>query len=295
MAGASGFLGPQLRRHFADDGHDVIQLVRRQPTAADQRRWWPDRREVDPALLASADAVVNLAGAGVEDKRWNEAYKSVLRSSRVDPTATLAHALAALPAPQRPRVLVNASAIGYYGDTGETPVTERSPPGHGFFPDICRDWEDATSAAEDAGVRVVKLRTGFPLHASGGLLKPLLLTFRLFVGGKLGNGRQWLPWISLEDWLSAVTYLVARTDINGAVNMVGPAPARNADFTRALAKALHRPGIMPIPRIALRVVLGEFGNEAVASLRVMPGVLTSTGFTYQHPDLDSALRAALHD
>ena len=150
-------------------------------------------------------------------------------------------------------------------------------------------------AAEDAGVRVVKLRTGFPLHASGGLLKPLLLTFRLFVGGKLGNGRQWLPWISLQDWLSAVTFLIARADIDGAVNMVGPAPARNADFTRALAKALHRPGIMPIPRIALRVVLGEFGNEAVASLRVLPGVLTSTGFTYQHPDLDSALRAALHD
>jgi hypothetical protein len=206
----------------------------------------------------------------------------------------LASALAGLPTQQRPPLMVNASAVGFYGDSGDTPVTEESPPGNGFFPDLCEEWEGATKPAEDAGVRVVKLRTGFPLHASGGLLKPLLLTFRLFVGGTIGNGRQWMPWMSLEDWLSAVTFLLVREDISGAVNLVGPAPVRYAEFSRAIGRTLHRPAILPIPRIALRVVLGEFANEAVASLRVLPGVLTRAGFPYQHPDLDSALHAALN-
>jgi uncharacterized protein (TIGR01777 family) len=294
MAGASGFLGTRLRRRLADDGHEILQLVRREPTSPHQRRWWPERHEMDQALLAGAGAVINLAGAGVEDKRWDERYKSVLRSSRVDPTTTLANALARLPTQQRPPLMVNASAVGFYGDTGDNPVTEESPPGHGFFPDLCEEWEGSTKPAEDAGVRVIKLRTGFPLHASGGLLKPLLLTFRLFVGGTIGNGRQWMPWMSLEDWLSAVTFLLAREDLSGAVNLVGPAPARYADFSRAIGRALHRPAILPIPRIALRVVLGEFANEAVASLRVLPGVLTRAGFTYRYPDLESALHAALN-
>jgi len=293
MAGSSGFLGTHLRRRLTKDGHEIVQLVRRQPTEPDQRRWWPDRGELDPAALEGADAVINLAGAGVEDKRWTESYKDILRSSRVGATATIATALAALPAGERPAVLLNGSAIGFYGDTGDTAVDEQSPSGAGFFPELCRAWEAATTPAEDAGLRVVRLRTGFPLDKSGGLLKPLLLPFRFGVGGKLANGRQWMPWISLADWLSAAAFLLGREDVAGPVNMVGPDPARNADFTKALGKALHRPAIAPVPTLALRILLGEFANEAVASQRVLPGVLNRAGFAYQHRDLDSALRAAL--
>jgi uncharacterized protein len=282
-------------RRLAADGHEVRQLVRREPTNARQRRWWPDRGELDPAVLAGASAVVNLAGAGIEDKRWSDSYKKLLRTSRLETTSTIASTLAAMPAGDRPTTLLNASGMHYYGDTGDAPVDEKSPAGSGFLPELCQEWEGATKPAEDAGVRVLMLRTGFPLDAGGGLLKPMLRPFRLFIGGKLSHGRQWMPWISLHDWLSAVTFLITRADIAGPVNMVGPDPVRNAEFTRALAKALHRPAIMPIPKISLRVVLGEFANEAVASLRVMPGVLTAAGFTYQHQDLDSAVRAALHD
>jgi len=294
MAGSSGFLGTHLRRRLTKDGHEIVQLVRRQPTGPDQRRWWPERGELDPAALEGADAVINLAGAGVGDKRWTESYKDILRSSRVGPTETIAATLAALSAAERPVVLLNASAIGFYGDTADTAVDERSPSGVGFFPELCRAWEAATTRAEDAGVRVVRLRTGFPLDEGGGLLKPLLIAFRIGVGGKLANGRQWMPWISLVDWLSAVDFLLARDDIAGPVNLVGPDPARNADFTKALGKALHRPAIAPIPTLALRIVLGEFANEAVASQRVLPGVLNRAGFAHQHRDLDSAMRAALH-
>ncbi len=294
MAGASGFLGTHLSRRLTQDGHEIVQLVRREPFGPEQRRWWPERGELDPAALADADAVINLAGAGVEDKRWTESYKDIMRSSRLDPTETIAATLAALPADERPAVLLNASAIGFYGDTADTAVDEQSPSGAGFFPELCRAWEAATTRAEDAGVRVVRLRTGFPLDRSGGLLKPLLIPFRLGFGGKLANGRQWMPWMSLADWLSAVVFLLAREDIAGPVNMVGPDPARNADFTKALGKALHRPAIAPIPTLALRIVLGEFANEAVASQRVLPGVLNRAGFAYQHRDLDSALQAALH-
>jgi len=293
MAGASGFLGSLLRQRLADDGHEIVQLVRREPARPGELRWWPERRELDPTLLAGADAVVNLAGAGVEDKRWNDSYRAQLRSSRLGPTETLATTLSALRAAQRPRVVLNASAVGFYGDTGDTSVDENSPPGQGFFPELCQAWEAATQPAQDAGVRVVRLRTGFPLHASGGLLKPLLLPFRLGVGGRLGNGRQWMPVMSVHDWLSAVMFLLARDDIAGPVNLVGASPVRNADFTKALGRVLHRPAIAVVPKLALRALIGEFANEAVESQRVLPSVLTASGFTFRHPDVDSALRAGL--
>jgi uncharacterized protein (TIGR01777 family) len=191
--------------------------------------------------------------------------------------------------------LVNSSAIGWYGDTGDRVVEEDAPAGEGFLPDVCRVWEAATRPAEDAGVRVVRLRTGLPLHRDGGLLKPQLLPFRLGVAGKLGSGRQWVPWISLADWVSATTFLLVRDEISGPVNVVGPAPVTNSQFTKALAGALHRPAIVPIPAFALRVVLGEFAVEALSSARVLPGVLSRTGFRYQHADLPAALHAALTD
>ena len=293
MAGASGFLGTRLVDCLTADGHQVTRLVRRPPRTPVERQWNPSAAQLDPQCVADADAVVNLAGAGVGDKRWNDEYKQLIRTSRVDSTTTLAVTIAGLPADDRPAVLLNSSAVGWYGNTGDRTVEEDAPAGEGFLADVCRVWEAATRPAEDAGVRVVRLRTGLPLHRDGGMLKPQLLPFRLGVGGKLGNGRQWLPWISLRDWLDGVTFLLGRDDLAGPVNVVGPAPVTNAEFTRELARRLHRPAIMPIPALALKVALGGFAHEALTSTRVLPGVLGRAGFAWTHPDLPGALRAAL--
>ncbi|MGW4500394.1 TIGR01777 family oxidoreductase [Micromonospora sp. NPDC004336] len=293
MAGASGFLGTRLAHRLTADGHRVTRLVRRPPHTPDERQWNPPAAQLDPAAVAEADAVVNLAGAGVGDRRWNDGYRQLIRSSRVDTTTTLAITIAGLPAGDRPRVLLNSSAVGWYGNTGDRTVEEDAPAGEGFLADVCRVWEAATRPAEDAGVRVVRLRTGLPLHRDGGLLKPQLLPFRLGIAGRLGSGRQWLPWISLADWLDAVVFLLARDDVAGPVNGVGPAPVTNAEFTRELARQLRRPAIVPIPAVALKVVLGGFAHEALTSTRVLPGVLTDAGFTYRHPTLRTALQAAL--
>ncbi|MFC8618855.1 TIGR01777 family oxidoreductase [Micromonospora purpureochromogenes] len=294
-AGASGFLGTRLVDRLTADGHQVTRLVRRPPRTPDERQWNPSAAQLDPAVVAAADAVVNLAGAGVGDKRWNDDYRGLIRSSRVDTTTTLAIAIAGLPAADRPTVLLNSSAVGWYGNTGDRAVEEDSPAGEGFLADVCRVWEAATRPAEDAGVRVVRLRTGLPLHRAGGLLKPQLLPFKLGIAGKLGSGRQWLPWISMRDWLDAALFLLDRDDIGGPVNMVGPAPVTNAEFTRELARQLHRPAVMPIPALALKVALGGFAQEALTSTRVLPGVLTKANFHYTHPDLPTALHAALTD
>jgi uncharacterized protein (TIGR01777 family) len=283
VAGASGFLGTHLRRRLADAGHEVVSLVRRPASDATQIQWAPDRRELDASALAGADAVVNLAGAGVSDRRWSTAYQEKIRTSRVDTTATLATTIAELPVRQRPAVMMNSSGVHFYGDTGETPVDEDSPSGTGFLPDTCRLWEAATRPASDAGVRVVLLRTGLPLDASGGLLKPMLFPFRAFLGGRLGSGRQWMPWISMGDY-----------EVSGPVNLVGPAPVRNDEFTRTLAGLLHRPVMLPVPRFALRIANGGFADDALASLRVLPGILNRAGFAFRQPDLASALRTALH-
>ncbi|MER7332060.1 MULTISPECIES: TIGR01777 family oxidoreductase [unclassified Micromonospora] len=295
MAGASGFLGTRLVDRLTADGHQVTRLVRRPARTPDERQWDPAAAQLDPATVAEADAVVNLAGAGVGDKRWNDGYRQVIRSSRVDTTTTLAVTVAGLPDGDRPRVLLNGSAVGWYGNTGDRTVEEDAPAGEGFLADVCRVWEAATRPAEDAGVRVVRLRTGLPLHRDGGMLKPQLLPFRLGIAGRLGSGRQWLPWISLVDWLEAVLFLLARDDVAGPVNVVGPAPVTNADFTRELARQLRRPAVVPIPALALKVALGGFAHEALTSTRVLPGVLTEAGFTYRHPELAGALHAALTD
>jgi uncharacterized protein len=293
MAGSSGLLGSHLRESIARRGHNVVQLVRRPPGDDRERQWDPYSGSVDASVLDGVDVVVNLAGAGVEDKRWTDSYKQTLISSRTRPTSTLAKAVAGLPAERRPRLLVNASAVGYYGDTGDTAVDEESPSGTGFFPDLCRAWEASTAAAREAGVRVVLLRSGLVLDSTGGLLRPLALATRLFAGGPLAGGRNWMPWISMTDWVGAVQFVMEHEDVSGPVNVVGPDPVRNKDFTAALARALHRPAPWPIPRFALRIVLGEFANEAVANQRVMPGVLNRAGYVFQHSDVDSALRSAL--
>ncbi|MFI5491918.1 TIGR01777 family oxidoreductase [Actinoplanes sp. NPDC051859] len=295
MAGASGFLGSTLVERLRRGGHDVVRLVRRPAEAADEATWNPSSGQLDPTLLVGAAAVINLAGAGVGDKRWTARYKSLIRSSRVDTTGTIARAIRQLPAEDRPGVLLQSSAVGWYGDTGDREATEEAPAGTGFLADVCRVWEAAARPAEDAGTRVVLLRTGLPLDAHGGLLKPQMPMFRLGAGAKLGGGKQWVPWIALTDWLDAAEFLLRRDDLAGPVNLVGPHPVTNAEFTRTLGKVLHRPALLQVPGIALQVALGEFAHEALRSQRVLPGVLHREGFTFTHPTLESALRAAVDE
>ena len=293
VAGASGFLGTRLTGRLRAEGHEIVRLVRRPARGPDEVRWDPPAGQLDPAALAGVDAVVNLAGANIGDRRWTATSRRCCAPAGSTPPR---------PSPGRsppgrpergPRVLLNGSAIGWYGDTGDRPVEEDAPAGDGFMADICRVWEAATAPAEQAGVRVVRLRTGLPLDRSGGFLKPQLLPYRLGIAGKFGNGRQWIPWISMADWLSAVGFLLARDDIAGPVNVVGPAPVTNAEFTRVLGRHLRRPTVMPVPGFALRILLGEMSIEVLHSARVLPGVLRNAGFRYEHPDLASAIRAAL--
>ncbi len=293
IAGSSGFLGGHLMPSLRANGHDIVRLVRRTPGRPDEIRWNPADTELDPAALAGADAVINLAGVNIADRRWTDEFKAQLRSSRVEATNTLATAIATLPAGQRPATLINASAVGWYHDTGDRAVTEDGPAGDGFFAELCRAWEAATEPAEHAGTRVVRIRTGFPLAADGGLLKPMLLQFKLFAGGRLGSGRQYVPWLSMPDWLGAVRFLLDRPDLAGPVNLTGPNPVTNAALSDAVGRLLHRPSFWPVPRAAIRVALGELGAEATVSLRVLPGVLTAAGFAFRHSTVESALRHAV--
>jgi uncharacterized protein (TIGR01777 family) len=291
IGGASGFLGRPLVDRLRSAGHEVVRLVRRDPAAPDEVAWRPNQEALDPAVIDDADVAVNLAGTGVGDHRWSEEYRKLIRSSRVNSTQTLARAVAAAARP--PRVLLNASAVGYYGDTGDGEVDESGPAGSGYFPDVCRAWEAATAAAEEAGIRVAHLRTGLVLGPGGGLLGPMLPLYKLGLGGPLGNGRQWMPWISLADTLGAIEFLLT-ADVTGAVNLTAPAPVRNKEFARTLGRLLRRPAVLPIPALVLRLVIGEFGREAVASQRVLPAVLAGAGYRFEHPDLSSALRWTLH-
>jgi uncharacterized protein (TIGR01777 family) len=287
IGGSSGFLGTALVRQLRADGHEVVRLVRRDTEAPDEVTWRPSVEPLDPAVLEGTDVAVNLAGVGVAEHRWNEAYRALIRASRVNSSQALAEAVAGAQAP--PAVLVNASAVGYYGDTGDKEVDESSPAGEGYFPEVCQAWEAASAPAEEAGIRVVHLRTGLVLAADGGLLRPMLRLFRWGLGGRLGNGRQWMPWISLADWVSAVGFLLG-SEVTGPVNLTAPAPVRNRDFTRTLGRVLHRPAVLPVPGFMLRLVLGQFGGEALSGQRVLPTVLAGAGYRFEHPDLESALR-----
>ncbi|TMM39568.1 MAG: TIGR01777 family protein [Actinobacteria bacterium] len=291
VGGSSGFIGTALVDRLRAAGHDIVRLVRRDSAAPDEVTWRPSVAPLDPSTVDGADAVVNLAGVGVGTHRWNAAFKALIRASRVNSTEALAAAVAAAKAP--PRVLLNASAVGFYGDTGDREVDESGPAGDGYFPDVCRAWEAATEAAEAAGIRVAHLRTGLVLGPGGGLLKPLLPLYRFGLGGPLGNGRQWMPWISLADEVAAIEFLLTADAVTGAVNLTGPAPVTNREFARTLGRVLHRPAVLPVPAFALRIAVGEFGAEAVRSQRVLPAVLAGAGYRFQHADLESALRWSL--
>lgn len=286
VTGASGLVGRALVRSLRDDGHEVVRLVRKEPSAADEARWDPFGA-IDTKALDGADAVVNLAGAGIGDHRWTESYKRQIRDSRVVGTRNLAETLAGLTA--KPRVLVSASGMNFYGDTGDRETDESAPAGAGFLADLARDWEAAAAPAADAGIRVVHPRSGHVLAKDGGLLGRLLPLFKLGLGGKLGSGRQWMSWIARDDHIAALRFLIDG-DLTGPVNLTAPNPVTNAEFTKALGRAVGRPAIFTVPPLALRVALDGLADEgALINLRIVPGRLTAAGFAFRRPELDGAL------
>ena len=290
MTGSSGLIGSALAPDLERHGHEVIRLVRRKPQEAGEVGWDPTRRELDPSALAGVDAVVHLAGAGIGDHRWTDAYKRQLLSSRTDGTATVSEAIAR--AEPRPGILLSASAVGWYGDTGDRAVDETAPAGSGFLADVCRQWEASTAAAERAGVRVVHFRSGLVCSPRGGLLGRLLPLFRLGLGGKLGSGSQYWSWISLADEVAAIRHLL-ETEVSGPVNLTGPEPVTNAQFAKTLGHILHRPALAPAPRSALRIAVGKFAEEGiVAGQRVLPHALERSGYPFQHMTAEQALRWA---
>lgn len=293
ITGSSGFIGSALVEALRGDGHDVLRLVRRSAGAGEQE-WDPARRSLDPSALVDVDAVVNLAGVNLGDKRWTSAYREKILSSRTDATTTVSETVAALAADGRPRALLSASAVGYYGDTGDIAVDESGPPGTDFLAGVCQAWEGATGAAESAGVRVVHLRSGVVLSPRGGSLAKQLPLFRLGLGGRLGSGRQYWAWVSLTDHLSAIRFLLDSDDVSGPVNITGPVSATNAEVTRAIGHALHRPTLATVPGFALRLGLGGMAEPMIlAGQRVVPRVLQAAGFTFRHPDIEAAMTAEL--
>jgi uncharacterized protein (TIGR01777 family) len=291
MTGASGFIGTPLVASLRQHDHEVVRFVRGAVRKPDERSWDPAARRMEPADLADLDAVVHLAGAGVGDKRWTQERKKVVLASRVDGTTAVAEAMAQA---QGPQVLLSASAIGYYGDTGDRLTDESGPSGAGFLAEVCRQWEAATAPAEVAGIAVTHLRTGIVLSGEGGIVGKQLLLFKAGLGAPLGSGRQWVSWISLDDTVGAMVHLLT-AGTTGPVNLVGPAAVTNRDFTKALARAVHRPTLpIRVPGIALKAAVGGFAEEAVlVGQRVAPAALQRSGFVFAHTDLDTALRASL--
>ena len=290
IAGSSGLIGTALVPHLRGYGHEVLRLVRRAPQAPDERGWDPPAGHLEPGALDGVDAVINLCGAGIGDKRWTGARKQELRDSRMIPTDTLARAVAAEGVP----VLLSGSAVGWYGDTGSVAVDEASRSGGGFLADLCRDWEGATAPAREAGARVVLVRTGLVLSQAGGLMGQIRPLFKLGAGGRIGSGKQYWPWISLDDEVGALRHALEHEAVVGPLNATGPAPVTNAEFTRVLAEQLGRPALLPVPPFALRIALGEFADEGVlVSQRVLPAALEQTGYSFRHATLAAALGAVL--
>jgi uncharacterized protein len=293
ISGASGLIGSALADDLAATGHEVVKLVRSAPRSAGELRWDPmaEAGDLDPAALSDVDAVVHLSGAGVADKRWTQARKSELRSSRITSTRALVAAIAA--ADPSPGVLICGSAIGYYGETGDQITDESSPAGTGFLADLVRDWESAADGAARSGTRVVNIRSGVVLASAGGMLGRLLLPFKFGLGAKIGPGTQYLSWISLTDEVRAIEFLLTASDIEGPVNLTSPEPVTNAEFTKALADVLHRPALLRLPAGLLGAALGEVSSELLGSARIVPTRLQEAGFTFRTPDIGSALVAVV--
>ena len=296
VTGASGLVGSALVTGLTSAGHRVVRVVRGAGAAsvAGQRlaRWDPESGALEPSALAGADAVVHLAGESVAGGRWTEAKKRRIRSSRVDVTRRLAEALLRLERP--PRLLVSASAVGYYGDRGSEILREDSSPGPGFLAEVCREWEAATDPAARAGIRVVRLRIGMVLSRRGGALGAMLTPFRLGAGGPVGSGVQWVSWIAIDDLVGATLHALATESLAGPVNAVAPEPVTNRELARTLGRVLRRPALLPLPAVAARLLFGQMADELLlASARVEPARLRATGFTFRHARLEDALRHEL--
>jgi uncharacterized protein len=292
VTGASGLVGGALVPSLRAGGHEVVSFVRRAPKAKDEARWDPGVGEIDVSALEGVAAVVHLAGENIAGGLWTEARKARLRSSRVGPTRLLAETLAGLE--EKPKVLVSASAIGYYGSRGDAWVTETDPPADDFLGGLSAAWEEATEPAAKAGIRVARLRTGLVLSAKGGALGKMLLPFRAGVGGVVGPGTQYVSWIAIDDLVGVIHHALERVDLAGAVNAVAPAPVTNAELTRTLGRVLGRPTIVPAPAFALRLVLGEMAEATLlSSTRVRPDRLLATGYRFRFPELEGALRHVL--
>ncbi|MDE3186553.1 MAG: TIGR01777 family oxidoreductase [Acidobacteriota bacterium] len=294
LSGASGLLGGSLRRALEALGIPTLQLVRGATAAQGQLEWNPavEPAVADTAALEGCAAAVHLSGANVAGHRWTAAYRQEMTTSRVDSTRALASLLAGLRKP--PNTLLVASAVGIYGDRDDELLDETSPPGKGFLADLCHEWEAAAQPAVEAGIRVAHLRFGVVLGPGPGALARMLPLFRLGLGGRLGNGRQWMSWISLEDAMRAVLFALETPALAGPVNLTAPRPVTNAEFTGALARQLQRPAFLPAPAFALRLALGQMADEALlASTRAVPSRLLAAGFRFAHPTVDKALAAAL--
>ncbi|MEV6198623.1 TIGR01777 family oxidoreductase [Streptomyces sp. NPDC051771] len=290
VTGASGLIGAALVRSLRADGHGVLRLVRRPARTADEVEWDPKRLYVDGAGLVGVDAVVHLAGAGVGERRWTEAYKKEIRDSRVLGTTAIARTLAGLAEP--PETLVCGTALGFYGDTGSLPVDESAPAGSGFLPSVCVEWEAAAAPAEDAGIRVTYARTGLVVARQGGAWGRLFPVFRAGLGGRMGDGRQYWSFISLHDEVAALRHLMDTPALSGPVNLTAPEPVTNREVTAAMGRVLRRPTPFPVPAAALKLVLGDFAADVLGSQRVLPGRLLSSGFAFAFPTIDASIRAA---
>lgn len=284
VAGSSGLIGTALVPALREAGHEVRRLVRRETVAADEYRWDPAAGTVAPGTFDGVDAVVNLCGSPLQG-RWSAARKQDIRDSRISATRVLAEAVAEHGVP----ALLNSSDIGFYGNTGDVSVDESSGEGAGFLAELAVDWETAAKPARDAGCRVVLMRNGLVMTAAGGLLGGLLPLYRLGLGGRHGSGRQFLAWISMPDEVAAIRFLLEHQSLSGPVNLCGPAPVTNAEFSRVLARALRRPALLPVPRVVLRAALGEAAEElALVSMRAHPRVLRDAGFEFQHGGIENA-------
>ena len=284
VTGASGLIGSALVGYLKSEGHTVQRLVRRTTVAPDEIRWDPKTGYVDIDALRGVDAVIHLAGVGVGDKRWTKRFKSEILNSRLLGTTAIANAVAEV----KPQVFISASAIGWYGDSGNRAVIESDSVGNDFLAAVCREWEGAADLAGE--VRTVKLRTGLVLDPTGGALGRMLPLFRFGLGGKLGSGKQWWSWITLHDVVRAIVFCLEKK-ISGPVNLTSPNPVTNQEFTSALARAMKRPALFPAPAIALKIALGGFSSEVLGSKKVMPSALTEAGFKWDYPHISTALEA----
>jgi uncharacterized protein len=292
VTGSTGLIGSALVPHLADAGHEVVRLVRGQARTADAVPWDPDRGMLDAAALEGVDAVVNLAGENIAKGRWTTAKKRRILESRVKSTTLLATTMASLQ--RRPRCFVSASAVGYYASSGDRIITESDPAGEDFLSKVCLAWEAATQSAEASGIRTVRGRIGVVLSAEGGALAGQLPLFRWGLGGRLGSGRQYVPWIAVEDLVRAINYCLTNESLRGPVNLTAPNPVTNLEFTKTLGNVLKRPTILPAPAFALRLALGEMADQLLLpSLRVVPERLLRSGFRFAHPELKVAIRHVL--